>query len=311
MTSPSPEEAALRDENGQDDRLSVIVVCYNMSRELPRTLESLSAGMQRGIAAEAYEIVVVDNGSTKPVDRQACLAFGPNIRFLDMVRPDASPGRAVTLGVMHARFPNLGIIVDGARMASPGLLDRARQALRTSPYAVVGTIGFHLGKMVQSKAVHEGYDQAEEDRLLASAGWREDGYRLFDISCLAGSFSGGWLDLPAETNALFIRRSYYHSLGGHDTRFQSPGGGLINHDFWNRACADSRSDIILLLGEGTFHQFHGGTATNSRQSPWDGFAAEYEALVGKPYQRPSRSFKIFGDARCLQAPLAGLRLDAE
>lgn len=299
-------EAASRDPSGHEDHLSVIVVCYNMARELPRTLESLSARMQRAMTPEAYEIIVVDNGSSRPVDRRACLMLGPNIRFLDMVRPDASPGRAIAFGVMHARFPNLGIIVDGARMASPGLLDRARQALRTSPYAVIGTIGFHLGQTVQMQAVHEGYDQAAEDSLLASTDWREDGYRLFDISCLAGSSSGGWLDLPAETNALFLRRSYYQSLGGYDTRFQAPGGGLINHDFWNRACADPRSDIILLLGEGTFHQFHGGVATNARQSPWDEFAAEYTALLGKPYERPRRSFKVFGDARCLDRRTEGV-----
>jgi hypothetical protein len=300
-------EASLRVRNQHDDGLSVILICYNMARELPRTLESLSSRMQSAIPAEAYEIIVVDNGSTRPVDRQACLAFGPNIRFLDMVRPGASPGGAIAFGIMHARFPNLGIMVDGARMASPGLLDRARQALRTGPFAVIGTIGFHLGQKPQMEAVHEGYGQAAEDSLLESTDWQKDGYRLFDISCLAGSSSGGWLDLPAETNALFIRRSYYQSLGGYDTRFQSPGGGLINHDFWFRACADPRSDIILLLGEGTFHQFHGGIATNALRSPWDDFAAEYEAICGRPYERPRCRFKAFGDPRCLQRLPGGSR----
>ena len=36
--------------------LSVVVVAYDMARELPRTLRSLAPGYQRGIAADEYEV---------------------------------------------------------------------------------------------------------------------------------------------------------------------------------------------------------------------------------------------------------------
>lgn len=48
--------------------LSLIVVAYNMARELPRTLYTLSSQYQRGIAPQDYEVIVVDNGSDQPVD---------------------------------------------------------------------------------------------------------------------------------------------------------------------------------------------------------------------------------------------------
>ena len=48
--------------------LSVVVIVHNMAREAPRTLLSLSAGYQRHIRPEDYEVVVVDNGSTPPFD---------------------------------------------------------------------------------------------------------------------------------------------------------------------------------------------------------------------------------------------------
>ena len=43
------------------------------------------------------------------------------------------------------------------------------------------------------RSVPLGYDQQEEDRLLDSVDWTHDGYRLFDISVLAGSSAGGGL----------------------------------------------------------------------------------------------------------------------
>ena len=45
--------------------LSVVVVVYNIPREAPRTLFSLSAAdYQRGIDRDEYEIIVVDNAAS-------------------------------------------------------------------------------------------------------------------------------------------------------------------------------------------------------------------------------------------------------
>lgn len=276
------------------EKLSVIVVAYNMSRELPRTIKTLSSAMQLGLNEDDYEIVIVDNGSRVPFDRKLISGLSGNIRFVDVVNPDASPAKAINLGVSQARYPLVGILIDGARMASPGLLVRAREALSLGPQTIAGTIGFHLGSKVQMESVHEGYDQAAEDSLLASARWEEDGYRLFDISVLAGSSAKGWFELPEETNAVFLHRGQFERLGGFDERFKSPGGGLVNHHFWARCCNDPGSRVVMLLGEATFHQFHGGVATNARQSPWTEFAEEYQAIAGKPYAPVSGNPILFG-----------------
>ena len=55
---------------GHRPRLSVVVVAYNMTRELKRTLYSLSPKFQRDVKAQDYEVIVVDNGSTLPLIRR-------------------------------------------------------------------------------------------------------------------------------------------------------------------------------------------------------------------------------------------------
>lgn len=276
------------------ERMSVVVVAYNMARELPRTIETLAASMQLGMSEDDYEIVVVDNGSTRPFDRGQIESIAGNISVLDVPSPNASPAKAVNFGVARSRFPIIGILIDGARMASPGLLFQARRALSIGPDVVVGTFGFHIGSKVQMEAVHDGYNQQAEDKILEECNWREDPYRLFSVSVLAGSSSRGWFYLPQETNAVFLRRTQFEALGGFDERFVLPGGGLVNHDFWIRACNAPSSQIVMLIGEATFHQFHGGAATNARQSPWAVFTEEYARVTGHAYAHKDRQYTLYG-----------------
>src|SRR5262249_46305719 len=66
-----------------------------------------------------------------------------------------------------------------------------------------------------------------------------------------------------------------------------PGGGLLNLDTFRRAVELPQSELALLLGEGTFHQLHGGVATNARPADMAAkflvWAQQYEALRGHPY----------------------------
>ena len=64
--------------------LSVVVVVFNMAREAPRTLLSLSPAYQRDIAAADYEIIVVDNGSEPPFDPAVLASLGGNFRLIRM-----------------------------------------------------------------------------------------------------------------------------------------------------------------------------------------------------------------------------------
>lgn len=275
-------------------KVSVVVVTYNMARELPRTIQSLSPSMQRNIAADDYEVIVVDNGSRSLVDIDACRQWGANIVFHRMEPASVSPCAALNRGLQLAQGEIVGAMVDGARMASPGLLWTTMAARRLHDRPIISTLGFHLGPKVQMQSVREGYDQGIEDRLLDGAGWQADGYRLFDISVLAGSSAAGWFSPIAESNALFLPRSVWQELGGCDEQFVSAGGGLANLDLYRRACGLTNSQLVVLLGEGTFHQVHGGIATNALTSPWPAFHAEYVRLRQQPFAAPTAPAWLFG-----------------
>lgn len=249
-------------------KLSVVVIAFNMARELPRTIRSLSPRMQRDIDPEEYEIIIVDNGSTEPFDHDGCLRLGSNISSHRIAAATPSPVPAINRGLALARGSLAGVMIDGARMASPRLLATALEAARLHSRPVIGTLAYHLGTDVQMRSVARGYCQEVEDKMLAAVDWDADGYRLFDIAVFAGSSESGWFDLPSETNALFLTREHWRALGGYDPAFVSPGGGLVNLDTWSRACADPAGRVIMLLGEATFHQVHNGVATNAVEPKW-------------------------------------------
>jgi hypothetical protein len=52
--------------------------------------------------------------------------------------------------------------------------------------------------------------------------------------------------------------------------------------------------LVSLLGEATFHQVHGGIATNSLNPPLQSFHEEYVRIRGRPYARPTRRTLYFG-----------------
>jgi hypothetical protein len=125
--------------------------------------------------------------------------------------------------------------------------------------------------------------------------WVEDGYRLFSISAaFDGSSHAGWFTLPSETNTLFLRRDHWRELGGYDPGFVLPGGGLVNLDIWKRVCSEPRASVIMLFGEATFHQVHGGVSTNTPHPPFDAWADEYYRIRGSHWQPPEAPFVLFG-----------------
>ena len=276
--------------------LSLVVGAYNMARELPRTIYTLSRAYQHDIGDLRYEIIVADNGSPTPVDEAGLRAIAPEVRVLRTENASPSQVDAINAAVAAARAPCIGLMIDGARMASPRLLRYALDAHRLDPNALVATYGFHLGPDVQMKSVFEGYDQAAEDRLLDSVDWKSNGYRLFEISVFAGSSQKGWFNPVSESNAVFLSRPLWNQLGGLDTRFRSPGGGLVNLDFWARA-VEAAGAPWMILGEGTFHQVHGGAATNRGDEARQPMREEYAAIRGKGFTTPAYRPRLIGQLR--------------
>jgi len=251
--------------------------------------------MQRGIAAGDYELVVVDNGSPRPVDREACEAFGATIRWLDVEDPTPSPAPAANLGIREARAELVGVFIDGARMASPGLLAHALCAARLHDRPVISTLSYHLGHRPQYEAVPAGHDEAAETALLATVDWESNGYRLFDVS-VPGHRGFVWSRRPFETNGLFMPAPLWNELGGFDEQFVSAGGGLVNPDSFERAVALPGVKAISLLGEATFHQVHGGVSTNpeTADAPLADWHAEFERLRGRRFGGPTEPILCVG-----------------
>jgi hypothetical protein len=91
-----------------------------------------------------------------------------------------------------------------------------------------------------------------------------------------------------ESNALFLPRGLWNELGGYDEAFVEPGGGVVNPDTLSRACALPGTQLIRVVGEGTFHQIHGGLSTSSARGAADVAqtgSRTYFRLRGKPLTR--------------------------
>lgn len=275
--------------------LTVITVFFNMRREAPRTLHSLSRGYQRLAADIRYHVVALDHGSTEPIDPPRTLGPGVKFTYQHIATTSSSPVAAINEAALQADGDYLMINIDGARILSPGVLDATWRGTRAFERPFIYTLGWHLGPTVQNLSITEGYDQGTEDRLLEDIDWTHDGYRLFEASTLAMSSNGGFLNPIAESNCFTLSRRLWQDLGGFDPGFQCPGGGLANLDFFDRACHQSGVTPVCLLGEGTFHQIHGGVATNvpMAQHPMSSFLKEYRELRGREWKKPDDVQPVF------------------
>ncbi len=280
--------------------LSVVVVICGMPREAPRTLLSLAPPYQRGIAAADYEIIVVDAGRAPSLQAGQIERIGPNLR---LVRPSALPASlacAINAGLAVARGDAVAVLFDGARIASPGLLAMALAGLAARPGALVTPLGWHLGNDLQRHAVAAGYDTVREDRLLAAIAWPSDGYRLFDIAAPDDSSPPAWPGPIDEASFPVLARSRWHALGGADERFDLPTGGHLGRDLFRRALELPEAELLVLLGEGTFHQLHGGLETSADESgrralleTWD---RQFAAIRGRPLAAPQPvPMRVFGN----------------
>lgn len=280
--------------------LSVVIVVYDIARQAQRTLVSLSPSYQ-GLDPDRYELIVVDNGSSAALDQATVDAGGPAVRYVRIEPPASpSPAAAMNAGARLAKGRLLGLVVDGARMASPGLLRGALRAARLDQDPVISTLAWHLGPDVHARSTLAGWDRAAEDASLLSIGWPNDGYRLFEISTLAGASGRGYLLPLPESSAVFLPKGSFEALGGFDERFQQPGGGLVASDFFRRAIEREGAFPIMLLGEGTFHQVHGSPGSRYDRAT---LRAEYESITGRSFDPPHYRPSLFGDPHPVTLPV--------
>jgi cephalosporin hydroxylase len=277
--------------------LTVVVVVHNMRREARRTLHSLSRSYQRDVDQLDYEVIVVENGS-RPEQRlgaEFVRSFGEEFRYIDLA-DDAtpSPARAINQGIAASKAPTLGLMIDGAHVVTPGVLRFGMLGLSAYAPAIASAKQWYVGPGQQPQTVAGGYDSEFEDRLFAQIAWPADGYRLFEIGHFIGDRD--WFDGEWESNCIFVPRALLEQIGGMDEAFSTPGGGFVNLDFFERMAGTPGVTLVTLLGEGSFHQVHGGTTTNATEPDEliRSYDDQYEELRGRRFQVPPQRTHYVG-----------------
>lgn len=293
-------------------RLSVILVAYDMAREIPRTLRSLSRDYQRGAGDLEYEVILVDNGSPEPLDESTWVGMDVPVNLIRMDNAPPSPARALNRGLEVAKGEIVCLMIDGAHMLTPGVFQMAMSAFHAFEDAVVAIRYFYLGIGEQTVTVLNGYDKAAEDELLKRIEWPGDGYRLFEISTplRSGANRITWFNRMAEANCLFIGRSLFEEQGGADERFNFPGGGFLNLDIFKRAVEAQGVTPVQIIGEGSFHQLHGGITTNKvdeeREQQLESYRAQYEQIRGHRAVMSKASFIYMGHMPTKQSNISAV-----
>ena len=241
--------------------LSVIVIVHNMPAQAMNTLYSLASRYQRGVSDQDYEVQVVENDAGNNLDPAAVKALGSNFHYQLRAEAGVSPAPAINEALARCSGRHVGLLIDGARMVTPQVIKYALQALRIDG-AVVAVPGYYLTEQGREEGDAAAI-LAHEETLLADLGWEADGYQLFRHACFSNGNRRGYMAPLMECNALFCERELLLRLGGADERFTFRGGGALNLHLYRRLATAPGTELIMLAGEGNFHQFHGGTSTTA------------------------------------------------
>ena len=279
-------------------KISVVVIVYDMPLQAMNTLYSLSRAYQRNIDDVAYEVVVVENRSRRTLKERKVLALGPEFRYILRDEKGVSPVWALREGIEVAQGDIIGLMIDGARMVTPGVLRNVADAFRAFPDALVATAGFHIGDDDHQNSADRGHDERFEKRLLASIPWKENGYLLYTLSTVSGANPYGILHPLMESNCMFATRAAIEQIGGPDVRFDQEGGGVLNLDLFRELAEGPSSQLVVLPGEASFHQYHGGVTTKQdkdRETRLQAFRDRYVEVRGRPFHAPLREPLLLGE----------------
>lgn len=280
--------------------VSFIVIVYDMPEQAERTLQSLTPQYQEGVSELDYEVIVVENKSERNLNPDFLRTLPDNFTYHLRHEREPTPVHAINHGAGISRGQYVCVMIDGARMVTPGVVRNILRGHRLHDKAVVTVPGYHIGSELQQDAVEQGYGVEQDRALIRSIGWPLEGYRLFDISCFSGSCAPGFFRPNSESNCISIPRDIWAALGGIDIRFNIRGGGLVNLDLYKRACEFPGVEHVVLLGEGTFHQFHGGVTTggearSKREALMKEIKDQYEDIRGEAYTSPVSTPVFLGE----------------
>lgn len=246
-------------------KLSIIVIVYRMAEQALNTVYSLSIHHQRNVREEDYEIIVIENSSGQNIDTDRLHALGNNIHYLCREEKSVSPAAAINVGLAMCQAPFVGLLIDGARMVTPRVIEYALAAQRIDKDALVIVPGYNLGPDLHHLNKSLNYNEVTEQALLNETNWKLDGYRLFNIANISEANPRGVFQPFMECNCMFSSKANWDRIGGADEAFQFPGGGGLNlHMYRSLGILKETEYFFILPGEGSFHQYHGGVSTTER-----------------------------------------------
>lgn len=296
-------------------KLSIIVIVYRMAQQAMNTLYSLSCRYQWNVQECDYEVIVLENASDDKLDPAAVQALGKNFHY--QLRPNDSPSpvTAINAGLQQARGEFIGLLIDGARIVTPRVIEYALMAARLPDNPLVATATYNLGPYLHYGEQVATFGVEQEQRMLSDSRWQRNGYRLFDIANLGEANPVGYFQPLLESNCFFSSRTNFAAIGYADSDFQLPGGGSLNlHMFRAIGMLPSCRHYFLMAGEASFHQQHGGVTTSqedqqSRNSKLHAFKQQLDQKWGGQFHALEREPTLLGSVT--QPAIALARYSAE
>ena len=189
----------------------------------------------------------------------------------------------------------IGLMIDGARMVTPNVINLALKAYKAFDKALVSVPGYHLGTEHHYNFTDHDKHLEKEITLLKDIHWQQNGYALFNQACFSEGNRRGYFHPFMESTLLFSRADEFHEIGGADERFSLLGGGSLNLHIYRSLGMRADSQLIVLPGEGNFHQYHGGVTT-SHSINREKLLTEFRDMIDKIW---GGKFKSLTNEPCL------------
>jgi hypothetical protein len=105
-----------------------------MPEQLAQTLYTLSSAYQMGVSEQDYEVVVVENSSSDNFDESILPELGNNFHFFRREESARTPVPAINFAFEKCRGASIGLMIDGARMLTPRVIQYVLMSQRISSH---------------------------------------------------------------------------------------------------------------------------------------------------------------------------------
>lgn len=245
-------------------KLSVVMLVQGTPRQSENAIFSLSAAYQRNVREQDYEIVVVETRSNEMLGRGRVEKIASNVRYFEHGHGGLGPNVPWKLGITKARAALVGVLLDGASVATPGVVEHALWASRIGERALYAVPSHHLRPVTLPARGRKQEGDGANLALLESVDWRKWGYRLFEIAIENEWPTGSPSDPIVDCSFLFCQRALWDEIA---ERTANDGA-----EPFDELCRLEQTKLVVPWSEGTFHQYHAGIACRDER--------DRQALVG-------------------------------